>query len=183
VAREALTAPVSGVIARADLVVGQVVEPRDLLFEVVDPARMLVEATTADAGLATRLAAASLQGVPDVTLRLLGASRSMRDGVLPIIFSVGASAPGRALPLAIGQPVTVIAQSNERIAGVVLPAQAVVRNPSNEPIVWIKSGAERFIPQPVQFRPLDASTVVVTQGLSADNRVVVQGAPLIAQIR
>jgi len=49
--------------------------------------------------------------------------------------------------------------------------------------VWIKSGAERFIPQPVQFRPLDAATVVVTQGLGADNRVVVQGAPLIAQIR
>lgn len=181
--REVLAAPISGVIARADLVVGQVVEPRDVLFEVVDPARMLVEATTADASLAARLAGASLQGLPDVSLRLLGASRSMRDGVLPITFAVAASRPGNALPLAMGQPVTVVAQSKERIKGVVLPAQAVVRNPSNEPIVWIKSGAERFIPQPVQFRPLDASTVVVTQGLSADNRVVVQGAPLIAQIR
>ncbi|WP_174246133.1 efflux RND transporter periplasmic adaptor subunit [Pseudaquabacterium pictum] len=181
--REALTAPVSGVVARADLIAGQVVEPRDVLFEVVDPARMLVEATTADAGLAARLAGASLQGVPGVSLRLLGASRSLRDGVLPITFSVRASKPGTALPLAIGQPVTVVAQSKERTKGVVLPAQAVVRNPSNEPIVWIKSGAERFIPQPVQFRPLDAGTVVVTQGLSADNRVVVQGAPLIAQIR
>ncbi len=183
VAREALTAPVSGVIARADLVVGQVVEPRDVLFEVVDPARMLVEATTADMAVAARLAGATLQGVPEVTLRLLGVARSLRDGVLPITFGVSASKPGAALPLAIGQPVTVIAQSKDRIKGVVLPAQAVVRNPSNEPIVWIKSGAERFIPQPVQFRPLDASTVVVTQGLSADNRVVVQGAPLIAQIR
>jgi len=184
--REALTAPISGVIARADLVVGQVVEPRDVLFEVVDPARMLVEATTADASLAARVAGASLQGLPEVALRLLGASRSMRDGVLPITFAVSASKPGAALPslpLAIGQPVTVVAQSKERIKGVVLPAQAVVRNPSNEPIVWIKSGAERFIPQPVQFRPLDANTVVITQGLSADNRVVVQGAPLIAQIR
>ncbi len=181
--REALTAPISGVIARADLVVGQVVEPRDVLFEVVDPARMLVEATTADASLAGRLAGASVQGLPDVSLRLLGASRSMRDGVLPITFAVATAKPGTALPMAIGQPVTVVAQSKERIKGVVLPAQAVVRNPSNEPIVWIKSGAERFIPQPVQFRPLDANTVVVTQGLSADNRVVVQGAPLIAQIR
>ena len=181
--REALTAPVSGVIARADLVVGQVVEPRDVLFEVVDPARMLVEATTADASLAARVAGASLQGVPEVTLRLLGASRSLRDGVLPITFALRASKPGAALPLAIGQPVTVVAQSKDRIKGVVLPAQAVVRNPSNEPIVWIKSGAERFVPQPVQFRPLDANTVVITQGLSADNRVVVQGAPLIAQIR
>ncbi|ODS51173.1 HlyD family efflux transporter periplasmic adaptor subunit [uncultured Aquimonas sp.] len=187
VARETLTAPVSGVIARADLVVGQVVEPRDVLFEVVDPARMLVEATTADAAVAARVASASLQGVPEVTLRLLGVSRSLRDGVLPLTFAVTPAKPGAAqresLPLAIGQPVTVVAQSKERIKGVVLPAQAVVRNPSNEPIVWIKSGAERFIPQPVQYRPLDASTVVVTQGLSADNRVVVQGAPLIAQIR
>lgn len=181
--RETLTAPVNGVIARADLVVGQVVEPRDVLFEVVDPGRKLVEATTSDAGLAARVAGASLQGMPDVSLRLLGASRSLRDGVLPITFAVGATQPGTALPLAIGQPVTVLAQLKERIKGVVLPAQAVVRNPSNEPIVWIKSGAERFIPQPVQFRPLDAGTVVITQGLSADNRVVVQGAPLIAQIR
>lgn len=188
-AREALVAPVSGVIARADLAVGQIVESRDVLFEVVDPARMLVEATMADATVAARVAGASLQGVPGVALRLLGVSRSLRDGVLPITFAVSAAKPGAAvpslplLPLAIGQPVTVVAQSKDRIQGVVLPAQAVVRNPSNEPIVWIKSGAERFIPQPVQFRPLDANTVVITQGLSADNRVVVQGAPLIAQIR
>jgi len=183
VARETLTAPVSGVIARADLAVGQVIESRDILFEVVDPARMLVEATTADATLASRVAGASLQGLTDVKLRLLGASRSLRDGVLPMTFSVSPTKPGVTLPIAIGQPVTVVAQLKERIKGVMLPAQAVVRNPSNEPIVWIKSGAERFIPQPVQFRPLDANTVVVTQGLSADNRVVVQGAPLIAQIR
>jgi hypothetical protein len=182
-AREALTAPVSGVIARADVVAGQVVDPRDVLFEVVDPARMLVEATTADAKVAANVAGASLQGMPEVSLRLLGVSRSLRDGVLPLTFAVNPVKAGTALPVAIGQPVTVVAQSRERIKGVVLPAQAVVRNPSNEPIVWIKSGAERFIPQPVQFRPLDASTVVVTQGLSADNRVVVQGAPLIAQIR
>jgi hypothetical protein len=183
VVRETLTAPVSGVIARADLVVGQVVEPRDVLFEVVDPQRMLVEASTADTAMATRVAGAAVQGMPDVTLRLLGVSRSLRDGVLPLTFAVNPTKPGTPLPLAIGQPVTVVAQSKERIKGVVLPAQAVVRNPSNEPIVWIKSGAERFIAQPVQFRPLDATTVVVTQGLSADNRVVVQGAALIAQIR
>ncbi|RVU43873.1 efflux RND transporter periplasmic adaptor subunit [Rubrivivax rivuli] len=183
VAREALTAPVSGVIARADIVMGQVVEPRDVLFEVVDPARMLVEATTADATLAARVAGATLQGLPDVQLRLVGAARALRDGVLPLSFAVSSAKPGAGLPVAIGQPVTVVAQTRERIQGVVLPAQAVVRNPSNEPIVWIKSGAERFIPQPVQFRPLDARTVVVTQGLGADNRVVVQGAPLIAQIR
>ncbi|MBI5722277.1 MAG: efflux RND transporter periplasmic adaptor subunit [Burkholderiales bacterium] len=182
-AREALVAPVSGVIARAELVAGQVVDPRDVLFEVIDPTRMLVEATTADTKLAGRIGGAALQGAAEAKLRLLGVSRSLRDGVLPLMFAVVPAKAGTALPLAIGQPVTVVVQARERIKGIVLPAQAVVRNPANEPIVWIKSGTERFIPQPVQVRALDASTVVVTQGLGTDNRVVVQGASLIAQIR
>lgn len=181
--REALVAPVSGVIASARAVTGQVVESRDILFEVVDPARMLVEATTADPALAERIAGAQLQGVTGAELKLIGAARDLREGLLPLTFSLRGGKNAGPLPLAIGQPVTVIAELRERSKGIVLPAQAVVRSPSNEPVVWIKSGAERYIPQPVQFRPLDAQTVVVTRGLGPDNRVVVQGAPLIAQIR
>jgi hypothetical protein len=107
----------------------------------------------------------------------------LRDGALPITFEAASTDKAKGLPLAVGQPVTVIATLRERQKGIVLPAQAVVRNPANEPIVWIKSGAERYIPQPVQYQVLDAQSVVVTAGLGADNRVVVQGAPLIAQIR
>jgi len=187
--RDVLVAPVSGVIARADVVLGQIVEPRAVLFEVIDPDRLLVEATTADVAVAVRVASASLQGMPEVRLRLLGAARSLRDGVLPITFAAspveaaaGESA-SRPMVLAIGQPVTVLAQTEDRIEGVVLPAAAVVRSAANEATVWIKTGAERFSPQPVQFRALDASSVVVTQGLGADDRVVVEGAALIAQIR
>lgn len=181
--REALLAPVSGVIARADIVSGQVVEARDVLYEVVDPARVLVEATTADPALPARIGGAQLQNVDGVTLKLSGAARSLRDGLLPMTFRAQADKPGATLPLAIGQPVTVLASLNDRIKGYVLPAQSVVRNGANEPIVWIKAGAERYIPQPVRFHALDAARVVVTQGLGADNRVVVQGASLIAQIR
>ncbi len=183
VAREALVAPVSGVIATANALSGQVVESRDILFDVVDPTRMLVEATTADTNLPSRIAGANLQGVPTARLKLLGAARGLRDGLLPMTFSVRSDKSDSVLPLAIGQPVTVIAALNEQIKGIVIPAQAIVRNSTNEPVVWIKSGAERYIPQPVQFRSLDAQTVVITSGLGADNRIVVQGAPLIAQIR
>ncbi|HSV60272.1 MAG TPA: HlyD family efflux transporter periplasmic adaptor subunit, partial [Variovorax sp.] len=145
VAREALTAPVSGVIARADVVVGQLVESRDVLFEVIDPARLLVEATTSDAALAERIAGAQLQGIAGASLKLIGAARALRDGALPLTFSVRADKAGAALPIAIGQPLTVIVAMKERTKGFVLPAQAVVRNPANEAVVWIKSGAERYI--------------------------------------
>ena len=185
--REALVAPVTGIIAQASAISGQVVEARDVLFQIVDPARLQVEATTADPTLAARIAQASLVGVDNAQLEMIGAGGSLRDGMIPVSFRVelaaeeGAS-PG-ALSLAVGQPVTVVVQLRERSSGVVLPREAVVRNAANEPIVWIKSGAERYLPQPVQARTLDARRVLVVQGLGDDNRVVVQGAALIAQIR
>lgn len=178
--REALRAPVSGVVARVELKAGQVVDAREVLIEVVDPARMLVEATTPDVQLATQLAGARLAGLEGVSLQLVGAARALRDGVLPLTFRV--QARGTTV-LAIGQPVTLLAALKTRRAGIVLPAEAVVRSPANEPVVWIKAGVERYVPQPVQVQPLDAHTVLVTQGLAADNRVVVRGAALIAQIR
>lgn len=180
-AREPLRAPISGVIARAELKVGQIVEARDVLIEVVDPARLMVEASTPDVTLGSRLGSASLAGIEGVRLQLVGAARALRDGVLPLNFRV--SVASGAAPLALGQSVNLIATLKERRKGIVLPASAVVRSPANEPVVWIKTGAERFLPQPVQVQPLDATTVLVTQGLAPDNRVLVQGAALVAQIR
>ncbi len=182
--REPLLAPVTGVIAQANAISGQVVDARDVLFQIVDPTRLQVEATTADPGLAARIEGASLVGVDQASLSLIGAGVALRDGLMPLGFKVALEPQsGSALPLAVGQPVSVVVRLRDRSRGVVLPREAVVRNAANEPIVWIKSGAERYLPQPVQAQVLDARNVVVTQGLGDDNRVVVQGAALIAQIR
>lgn len=181
--REPLLSPVTGVVARADATLGQIVEPRELVFEIIDPTRVLVEATVSDPAVGARLGSARLEGVPDVSLQLLGVGRSLRDGVLPVTFRARPDKAGAPLPLAVGQPVSVLASLAERTKGFVLPAAAITRNAANEPVVWIKSGAERYIPQAVRFQALDAATVIVIQGLGAENRVVVQGAPLLAQIR
>lgn len=176
---EDITAPASGVIASASILNGQIVESRDVLFDIVDPGRMLVEAMTTDAALAGRIRAATLVGSPDASLTLLGGARVLRDGALPVTFRASAADLG----LAVGQPVTVLARLGTTVKGIALPAAALVRNPNNETVVWIKSGAQRFIALPVQVQLLDARTVVVVKGLSADNRVVVSGAALINQIR
>jgi hypothetical protein len=178
--REPLVAPVSGVVSVAGAISGQVVEARDILFEIVDPSRLLVEAVLADVGVADSIAGAQVRGLPGVTLALAGVGRSLRDGVLPVTFRAASAAP---LPLAVGQPVTVIATLKERLRGIVLPARALARNPANEPVVWIKAGAERFVALPVRTRALDAERIVVTSGLEPDNRVVVDGAGLLSQIR
>ena len=182
-AREALRSPVRGVIARSELAAGQVIDEREVLVEVVDPHRLLVEATTTDAGLAAKVAGAQIAAQAQVRLSLVGAARALRDGVLPLTFRATTAKGQAPIPLAVGQAVTVIATLKESAKGIVLPADALVRSPANETVVWIKAGAERFVPQPVQARPLDATRVLVTSGLAPDNRVVVQGAALIAQIR
>jgi hypothetical protein len=179
-AREALRAPVGGIVAHADAMIGQVVEPRDVLFQIIDPQRLMVEASIGDPALAGRIVGAALKEAPSVELALLGAGAALREGRLPLRFSVRGK---ERLPLAVGQPVSLVVRLDATIDGIVLPARAVVRNPSNEPIVWIRSGAHRFMAQPVQFRALDAERVVITHGLGIDNRVVTEGAALVAQIR
>ena len=181
--REALVAPVTGVISKSELTVGQIVEPKDVLIEVVDPARVMVEATTADATISSSVKAASLQGMNGITLSFMGGAKSYREGLLPMVFSVKSHNPQTPLPLAIGQPVTVVAQLPQQIKGIVLPAKALSKNATNEPIVWVKLSAERYLQQPVQYQTLNASQIVVTQGLSPNNRVVVQGAAMMSQIR
>jgi len=176
---EAIAASASGVIASANILAGQIVDAQDVLFDIVDPARMVVEAATPDAALAARIADASLAGYAGAELVFIGGGRSLRDGALPLNFRANL----KEAVLAVGQPVTVVARLKEQVKGIALPAEALVRNPNNEPVVWIKSGAERFVAQPVEVRPLDAKTVVVVKGLGPDNRVVVSGASLINQIR
>lgn len=181
--RQALLAPANGVIAKSKALNGQVVEPSHVLFEVIDPSQLLIEANTANATLAQQVQGGSVANIDGIELTLLGAGRSLVNGAIPITFRAMAAQGNNAVPLAVGQPVTVLAQLNTKVKGIVLPSEAVVRNPNNEAIVWIKSGAERFIALPVEYQILDARQVVITKGLADENRVVVSGTNLINQIR
>lgn len=179
--REALMAPASGVIASASAVAGQVVDARELVFEIVDPQRLRVEALAYDAEVAADVASATLAlGEDKVRLTFIGAARSLREQALPLSFK----AEGAGLSkLAVGQPVKVFVQTRSRLSGVPVPAAALTKNPSNQTIVWVKAAAERFEPRTVRAEPLDGANVTVVSGLKAGERVAVKGATLINQIR
>ena len=179
--REALLAPVAGVIASAHAVAGQVVDARELLFEIVDPSRLRVEALAFDAAMAADIASATLVvGGQRLPLTFIGAARSLRDQALPLSFRVQGSS---LMNLAVGQPVRVYVQSKAVVKGIAVPAAALMKNPSNQNIVWVKVAPERFEPRTVTFEPRDGVTAVVTSGLQAGDYVATQGATLINQIR
>ncbi|MDB5840104.1 MAG: hypothetical protein JWQ23_2056 [Herminiimonas sp.] len=183
--REALVAPASGVIASANAVAGQVVDAREVLFEIVDPNRLRIEATAHDAETATNISAASVQigSSKPLPLEFIGAGRTLREQMVPVHFRITGSKEGMLPPLTVGQSVKVVAQSKSTIAGVAVPASSIVKSASNQDIVWVHASAEQFVQRPIRYVSLNASTVTVIDGLKGGERVVVQGAPLVNQVR
>ncbi len=178
--REALAAPVDGVVSVANVRAGQLVDARAVLFEIVDPARLMVEALAYDPALAARVDGGSLGAAFGAApLTFVGASPSLRDQAQPLLFRLQ---PGNSTVLAVGQPVAVTARLTGRVAGVALPARALVQGTAG-PQVWVHTAAERFAPRAVAVEPLDGGRVLVTRGLEAGERVVVDGATDLANLR
>ena len=186
-ATETLTAPISGVIAATHVMLGQVVDARELLFEIIDPTRLKIEASAFDAALlssmATEAGAASASPAAgiNIPLEFSGAGRTLREGAIPLQFRAVAGL--QSAPLAVGQPVKVLIQTKERVKGFAFPAGAIVKNQSNLDTVWVHTGAEQFEARSVSQIALDGATVSITSGLKAGDRVVTQGAPLVNQVR
>jgi cobalt-zinc-cadmium efflux system membrane fusion protein len=181
VANEQMVAPVSGVIAAAYVVSGQVVDARETLFEVVDPARLMIEALAYDIDVASNIASAYISiGNEKLPLKFLGSARSLREQALPINFRAEGDLAKR---LAMGQALKVVVQTRQRIHGVPVPAASLMKTASNQTVVWVKSAPEMFAPHVVTIEPLDGANVIATSGLKGGERVVTQAAALLNQVR
>jgi len=168
----------SGVLSQANALNGQQVEAGALLFEVVDPQKLRVEALAHDPAMAQQLGRASLPGSA-TPWQLVGSATAFRDGALPLLFAP----QGRQdVPLALGQSVKLRVVYGAPVSGVALPAASVQRNSANQPVVWLHDSAELFRPWPVQIAPLNGQDVLV-RDLPAGRRVVSAGAALLNQIR
>ena len=179
-APEPLLAPVSGVIGAASAVAGQVVEPKEILFEVIDPQRLAVEALAYDPALADGIgeASAPLSGGV-LKLQFVGGGLLLRDQAMPLLFRVVA----QDAPVAVGQPLKVIAKTTRTTKGAAVPQAALVKVSAGETAIWVRDGAERFVLRKVRIQSLDAVTAAVTSGLANGERVVTDGAGLLAQVR
>jgi len=179
--RHEIKAPIAGVVSKAGIFAGQVIEPRDVLFEIVDPREFWVEAisygeTPPDAA---GDASAMLGQGQTIDLHYIGRGLALKEQAAPLMFKVTSKTDG----LSIGQPVRVLLRSTRRVKGFVVPSSSIVRGQNGLPIVWVKSDSERFEPQTVKTEPLDGQHVVVTAGLKPDVRVVTEGVTLLNQVR
>jgi hypothetical protein len=176
-----LLAPAAGVVSASHhLVAGQVVDAREVLFEIVDPARLAVEALAYDPGIgATLISATALAGQSPLELKFVGAGRQLREQALPLLFRI----VGANSMVAIGQPVTVIVRTAKEMKGAAVPRTALTKVGAGETAVWVHADAERFVVRRVRHQALDAASVAIAEGLQEGDRVVVEGAGLLSQVR
>jgi len=179
--REPLVAPVSGIVSSVRGAVGQLVDSTVTVFDIVDPSRLWVEALAFDRAAVDQVtgASATLADGRVLELDFVGRGLTVRQQAVPVNFRV--EAPPAGAP--IGAQVLVTLRTARAVQGLVLPADAVVRSAEGPPVVFEHGTAERFVPRQVRVQPLDGRRVVVTAGLAPGQRVVVQGAGLIAQVR
>lgn len=176
---EPLVAPVDGIIAASNAVAGQMAEPNSVIFQIMDPARLWVEALSFDPQQIAGDAQGLFASGRTVTLGYLGTGLADRNQAIPVHFAV----TGETTGLRVGQFLTVLAGTAAQKRGLALPRQAVLRGPNGQSIVYEHTNAERFVPREVRVEPLDGERVLVIAGLEPGRRIVAQGAELLNQIR
>lgn len=180
--REPLLSPISGLVSTVHTLPGQIVSARDNLFEIVDPARLWVEANSFDETVQKDSivdAYAQISDTESIPLQFIGQSLTLRQQSVPFVFKL-LKAPRNA---GIGKPVTVLLKTNARVEGIIVPRAAVIRGNNGLSQVWTHSSAETFRPKIVKASSLDGERLVVETGLDPKERVVVEGATILGQVR
>jgi cobalt-zinc-cadmium efflux system membrane fusion protein len=178
---EVLRAPLDGVVTAVRVVAGQVVGSQDVLFQILDPGGLWVEALSYGDVDLSQLGGASalLPGGQPLSLSFRGFGRTLQQQATLVQFAVE-NAPAT---LAIGQPLRVAAQNGASVSGIIVPRDAVVRGSNGEALVWRHTDPERFEAKPVRTEPFDATRLVIRAGIGAGERIVVRGAEHLNQIR
>src|SRR5262245_25477472 len=176
---EALVAPVSGIVAEMNAVAGQMAQSSTVLFQIIEPSRLWVEALSFDTLTGTQNAAAKTGGGRALPLSYQGAGFADRNQAVPVHFKVEGEVSG----LRAGQFVTVLAATEEERRGIAIPRASIVRTQNGQDLAYVHTSAERFEPRTVRVEPLDGERALVVSGLNAGMRIVTQGAELLDQVR
>lgn len=176
-----LHAPIAGQVVASHAIAGQMIEDRDVsvLFEITDPTAKLVEVLSFDGPLSVNAAVSADIAGRSWPVQLAGQGPVGAAGATRLLFALE---EGEGTP-AIGSIARVLIPAAAPISGLLLPSGAITRGPDGLPMVLVQATPQHFLPQPVRIAPAGDGQVQVLDGVGAGDRVVVQGASLLSQIR
>ena len=112
-------------------------------------------------------------------LRFVGRSRALQQQYSVLRFEVLDPNPR----LNVGAPVTIVGHAGEPVTGIVLPRAAITQAPNGQMVVFRHKDPEIFEPRAIRFEPFGAGSALISAGLERGDKVVIEGAPLVNQVR
>jgi len=183
--REALTASTDGVISMSAAVPGRITHPGEMVFDIVNPRQLWIEASAPDpvtADTASHVAAATAM-TPEgqmLAVTFVGSGLAVQQQSTPLLFRIDNPPEG----LRVGRPVTVSVQSDKQSTrGILLRRDAITVGSDGVQEVWEQTEPEVFLPHPVRTQAHDGQTVLVLDGLVDGAHVVIRGVNLMAQLQ
>jgi hypothetical protein len=167
------------VIAEGSAVAGQIVQPSSVVFNIIDPSRLWVEALSFESIEPSRGARASTYTGRNYDLIYRGTGFADRSQSVPVHFAVTGDTTG----LRAGQFLTVLVTTDDRKEGLAVPRSSVVRGSNGQDFVYEHIAPERFMPRSVRTEPLDGDRVLIVSGFTPGKRIVSQGADLLDHVR
>lgn len=172
-----LLSPQAGTVIRDDFIVGKMVEPGELLFELTDESRLWVEARVnpeSISELAIGAPARVFAGGEWISGKVIQIHHALDETTRTL--GVRLEIPNPHDRLHPGQFVSVrIQTSKPDKSALTLPVNALLRSPDGDWQVFVEEEPGEFEPQEVEIvRQL--SEVAVVKGLAAGVRVVTRGA-------
>jgi len=183
--QEFLRSPIDGVIASTTAVAGRVAQPGEMVFDIVNPRLLWVEATVPDPTIAAEAARGALATArtPEgqtLALTYVGSGPAVRQQSTPMLFRIDDPPKG----LRVGRPAAVLLPGEHHTQrGLPVRRSAISIGSDGVQQVWEQTDAETFVSHAVQTQDIDAQTVLVLSGLNEGARIVVRGTSLMAQLQ
>lgn len=173
-----LSSPIDGVITTADIAPGEYIEPAKMLFEIIDPSVVWIEADIYELDLVTVQSAEKAVILSDAypqerfegSLVYLGSTLSAESRTVKAVFSVDNS---RAF-LREGMAVDVLIESQRTRTGLMVPKEAVATE-GGRSLVYVKTAPELFTARPVTARSSWNNEFIVEEGLEDGDIVAISG--------
>ena len=171
-----ITAPQDGTIISDKFVNGQVMEARDVLFEISDLSHLWVEARIKPNAIQ------SIQKGSNVVIQIeqqtlpakvINIGRILDEATKTLAVRIELNEATRSLfP---GQFVQAKINSRERYTGISVPSQAVLRSPDGDWMVLVEAAQGRFEPKEVEVKQNLGEKIVIA-GIEEGKKIVSKGA-------
>ncbi len=165
-----------GTIISDDFVIGELVEPGRVLMEISDESVLWVKARlTPDEAARIPVGSPARIQVGDCWIggKVVRASHSLDEATRTLALHVEAPNPDDSLHP--GQFVNVVVESDEKLQGLAVPVEAVLRGPDGDWQVFVETAPGRFEPKEVEVLRTVGDRMLIS-GIATGTTIVSKGA-------